>query len=73
MSKDATIVKVSPKYQIVIPRAVREQSGVSPGTRFEVLVTETGLQLVRVGPLAELKGRVRRDEGVEIREKGDRL
>ena len=73
MSKSATIVKVSPKYQIAIPQSVRERADVSPGTRFEVLVTETGLQLVRVGPLADLRGRVRADEEVEIREKGDRL
>ncbi|MEK6769272.1 MAG: AbrB/MazE/SpoVT family DNA-binding domain-containing protein, partial [Gemmatimonadota bacterium] len=29
-------VKVSPKYQIVIPLEVRKQMGIKPGQKFEV-------------------------------------
>ena len=73
MLESPSIVQVSPKYQIVIPRWVREQAGITPGTRFEVEITSTGLKLLQIGPLGGLKGRVSRDDSLEIREKGERL
>jgi AbrB family looped-hinge helix DNA binding protein len=72
MSESQTIVQVSPKYQIVIPRWVREQAGITPGTRFEVEITANGLRLLQIGSLGELRGRVLRDDSLEVREKGDR-
>ncbi|MFZ5471848.1 MAG: AbrB/MazE/SpoVT family DNA-binding domain-containing protein [Myxococcota bacterium] len=67
------MVSVSSKYQIVIPAELRERANIRPGTCFEVLVTETGLKLVRVEPLSALRGKVKRDDSVPLRDKEDRL
>lgn len=32
-----TAVTVSPKYQVVIPRVVREAMGITPGAKLQVL------------------------------------
>ena len=38
---------VSPKYQIVIPKAVRKQLGIKPGQKMQVEATDTGDIIVR--------------------------
>lgn len=70
--KESTIVRVSSKYQVVIPPAIRSRAGIRPGAEFQVVVTESGLRLVPVRPLQELRGRVRRDETIRVRDKDDR-
>ena len=44
---------VSPKYQIVIPKAVRKQLGIKPGQKMEVQATDNGEIIVRQ---AEMRG-----------------
>jgi len=72
MANKATITQVSPKYQIAIPLEVRRRADIRPGTRFEIVLTDSGLRLIRLGALTSLRGRVRRDEGIEIREEHER-
>lgn len=50
------IVTVSPKYQVVIPRAARTALGIRPGQRLQVLVYQNQLRFVPVRPLRELRG-----------------
>jgi AbrB family looped-hinge helix DNA binding protein len=45
-------VTVSSKFQVVIPREVRESMDIQPGTRFQVLQYENRIELV---PLKEPK------------------
>lgn len=49
-------VKVSPKYQVVIPRAIRESMGISPGEEFKVLRFDNRIELIPVRELAEMRG-----------------
>ena len=65
-------VRVSSKYQVVIPPEIREGAAIRPGDRFRVLVAPDGLRLVRIVPLAALRGRVKRDDDVPVREELDR-
>ena len=46
-------VKVSPKFQVVIPRKVRELLGIRPGQRIQVLVYGDRLEFI---PLRKMKG-----------------
>lgn len=39
-------VTLSPKYQVVIPKAVREALTVEPGAKFQVFVFENRVELV---------------------------
>lgn len=52
-------VTVSSKYQVVIPKEIRESLKVEPGQRFEAFVRDGSIRLVRVRPLRELRGFVR--------------
>ena len=49
-------VRVSPKYQVVIPRDVRERAALTPGQPVEVFFLDGRIQIVPVRPIAEMKG-----------------
>lgn len=49
-------VKVSPKYQIVIPREVREAMGIRPGQKLEVFQYEDRIELMPVRNIREMRG-----------------
>ena len=40
------VTTVSPKYQVVIPKRVREQFGLSPGQRLQVIALPGRIELV---------------------------
>ena len=65
-------VTVSPKYQVVIPKEVRERMGIEPGQKMAVLVYQGRIQLIPVGPMEELRGFL---EGIDatIEREPDRL
>jgi len=52
-------VRVSPKYQVVIPKRVREERNIRPGDRLAVIVKHGILHLVPVRPFAASKGMLR--------------
>ena len=52
-------VKVSPKYQVVIPRKVRESLGLRPGQRFQVLLYKDRLEFIPVRRMKEMRGCLR--------------
>ncbi len=49
-------VTVSPKYQVVIPRAVRERMRIRPGERLEVIGFDDRIELVPIRPMREMRG-----------------
>ncbi len=49
-------VIVSPKYQVVIPREIREARGILPGSRMSVFEINGVIQLVPVKPAAQYRG-----------------
>ncbi|MBC7461908.1 MAG: AbrB/MazE/SpoVT family DNA-binding domain-containing protein [Thermoleophilia bacterium] len=49
-------VKVSSKYQVVLPVDVRERHGFKPGDNVAWIEDEHGLHLVRVPTFRELRG-----------------
>lgn len=54
-----TAVKVSPKFQVVIPRHVRESLQLSPGQKVEVLLYDNRIELVPVKPIRQMRGFLR--------------
>ena len=53
---DMDIVTLSPKFQIVIPRAVRESLGLRPGERL-LLVRHSGrIELIPLRAIKDLRG-----------------
>ena len=49
-------VKVSPKFQIVIPKSVREALGILPGQRLQVVQYGDRIELVPVRDIGEMRG-----------------
>ena len=49
-------VTVSPKYQIVIPLAVRKRMQIRPGERLQVISFDDRIELVPLRPMREMKG-----------------
>jgi AbrB family looped-hinge helix DNA binding protein len=64
---------VSSKYQVVIPKDVREESGLRKGQTFHVISRGGVITLVPERPLSELKGFARRVRMTGLREKKDRF
>ena len=49
-------VTVSPKYQIVIPRSVRERMRIHPGERLQVISFDDRIELIPVRPMRSMRG-----------------
>jgi AbrB family looped-hinge helix DNA binding protein len=49
-------VTVSPKFQAVIPRAVRDSLGIRPGQRVQVIRYGDRIELIPLRPIQETRG-----------------
>lgn len=61
-----TAVTVSPKYQVVIPKEIRESMGIVSGQKIQMLTYRNRIELIPIRPLKDLKGYLKGiDTGVE--------
>ena len=51
-----TAVTVSPKYQIVIPKDVRESLGIYSGQKIQVLTYQNRIELIPIKPMKKMRG-----------------
>jgi len=59
-------VTVSPKFQIVIPKEVRESMGIVSGQKIQMLTYRNRIELIPIKPMKKLKGFLKGiDTGVE--------
>ena len=49
-------VTISPKFQVVIPRSIREELKLWPGQKVQVLVYDGRLELIPVQPMKKMRG-----------------
>lgn len=61
-------VKLSPKYQVMIPRSVREAMGLRPGQEVAVIRYRGRIELVPMSPVSEMRGMLR---GIEATVDGE--
>lgn len=52
-------VKVSPKYQVVIPRKARKSLGLRPGQRFQVLLYDNRIEFIPLRRMKDMRGCLR--------------
>ncbi len=64
-------VTVSTKYQIVIPREVREQFGIKPGHKILFIPYKNILRMVLVPPIEETYGLFKELDSDNLREEQD--
>lgn len=67
-----TSVTVSPKYQIVIPKAIREALNIHPGQKIQVINYQNRIELIPVRPMLEARGFLKGIDTTIVREP-DRL
>jgi AbrB family looped-hinge helix DNA binding protein len=65
-------VTISPKYQVVIPKEVREKLGLTPGQKVQTIIFEDRIELIPVKPIKKMKGFLK---GIDtrIRRESDRI
>ena len=66
-------VTVSPKYQVVIPKIVRERMRIQPGEKLEVIGFDNRIEFVPIRPMQEMKGFLRGLDSTFTREENDRI
>ena len=52
---DMDTVTLSPKFQVVIPQAIREALHLTPGEKFRVLRYSDRVEFIRVRPIRDRK------------------
>lgn len=67
-----TTVKISPKFQVVIPKEIRETTNVQSGMRVEMIAYNNRIELIPIRPIEELRGSLKGIDTTIKREK-DRL
>ena len=49
-------VKVSPKYQVVIPRSIRESLGIKPGQKVQAMLYDDRIEFIPVKKIKKMRG-----------------
>lgn len=64
---------LSSKFQMSIPKGVREHMGLKPGQRFAVIAKGSTIELVPIGDIAQARGRLKGANTQDYRDRKDRL
>ena len=51
-----TAVTVSPKFQVVIPKEIREAMGIFSGQKVQMLTYQNRIELIPLKPMKEMRG-----------------
>ena len=62
-------VTISPKYQVVIPRELREAMHLKPGEKVEFLQYENRIEIIPVRDIKKMRGYLRGIDTTVTREK----
>lgn len=63
---------ISPKFQVVIPKSIRESMGLKPGQKVQAVQYGERIEIVPIIPVSEMRGMFRGIDTTFERE-GDRL
>lgn len=67
-----TAVTVSPKFQVVIPKSVRETMGIVSGQKIQMLTYKNRIELIPLKPIKKMKGFLK-DMNTNIQRDKDRV
>ena len=51
-----TTVTVSPKYQVVIPKEIRESTGIISGQQVQMFTYRNRIELIPIKPMKKMRG-----------------
>ena len=49
-------ITISPKFQVVIPKEIRENLKLSPGQKVQAILYEDRIELIPVRPIRKMRG-----------------
>jgi len=67
-----TEVTVSPKFQIVIPKEIRESMGIVSGQKVQIMSYQGRIEVIPLKPIKEMKGFLKGIDTTVVREE-DRI
>ena len=67
-----TAVTVSPKYQIVIPKEIRESMGIVSGQKVQIMSYQGRIEVIPLRPMKEMQGFLKGIDTSVVREE-DRI
>ncbi len=65
-------VTVSPKFQVVIPKEVRDSMGIVSGQKIQMLTYRNRIELIPIKPMKKMKGFLKGID-TEVRRDKDRI
>jgi len=66
-------VVISPEFQVVIPRDIRERTGVTPGQEMRIISFDDRIELIPVREMSTARGFLKGYDSVFIRDEEDRV
>jgi AbrB family looped-hinge helix DNA binding protein len=64
MEAAMSTVTISPKFQVVIPKEIRERLGLTPGQKIQTIVFDDRIELIPLKPIKKMKGSLK---GIDTR------
>ena len=49
-------ITISPKFQVVIPKAIRKELGLLPGQKVQAIAYGERIELIPIRPIREMRG-----------------
>lgn len=62
-------VTISPKFQIVIPKEIRENLKLSPGQKIRTILYDDRIELIPIRPMKQMRGFLKGIDTTVAREK----
>jgi AbrB family looped-hinge helix DNA binding protein len=66
------IVTISPKYQVVITKEIREKLRLSPGQKVQTIMYDDRIELIPVRPIKKMRGFLKGISS-DVEREGDRI
>ena len=66
------MITISPKFQVVIPKAIRDLMRLRPGQKVQAIAYDNRIELIPVRPISQMRGFLRGID-TEIPREGDRV
>ncbi|HVR74734.1 MAG TPA: AbrB/MazE/SpoVT family DNA-binding domain-containing protein [Planctomycetota bacterium] len=65
-------LRISPKFQVVIPKRIRESLKLSPGQKIQAILYDNRIELIPVRPIKKMRGFLK---GIDtsVEREGDRV
>lgn len=65
-------VTISPKFQVVIPRLIREKLSLSPGQKIQAIAYGNRIELIPLRPIKDMRGFLKGID-TQVEREADRL